>query len=101
VIGRAFGAAVPAAVVVCAVAIAFAVAFVVFFVIGDEVIKGEPVVTRDQVNALLRLAFFMTIKSRDCRQVDRRTALPNFPHRGASCEHRRGIDRSTPSNCPR
>ena len=62
IVGRAFDAAVPAQVVVRAVAIVFAVRLVVLVVVRDEIVQREPVVTGDEIDALLGLALFMAVE---------------------------------------
>src|SRR5690606_30777548 len=51
VVGLAFDAAIPAVVFRDAVPIAFAVRLVVLFVVADEILKREPVMRRDEIDA--------------------------------------------------
>jgi hypothetical protein len=68
IIARTFHTAVPTSIVVRPVAVIFAVCFVVFGVIRDEVIEGETVMARYKINALLGLAFLMTVNRRAASQ---------------------------------
>src|SRR5439155_25411962 len=61
VLGRAFRAAIPALVIIGAVAIVFAVCLIVFVVVGDEVVERETIVTRHEVDTLLRLALLVPV----------------------------------------
>src|SRR6266481_203579 len=63
-----FNTTVPTSVVVRSVAIIFAICFIVLVIIGDEVVEGEPVMARHKINALLSLAFFMTVNRRAASQ---------------------------------
>src|SRR5262249_32876402 len=59
ILGRSFDSAVPAQVVVRTVAILLAVGLVVLGVVRDEVVQGEAVVARHEVDALFRFPFLM------------------------------------------
>ena len=69
IFGRPFHSTVPASVVVGAVAIVLAVRLVVFPVVGNEVVQGEPVVTRHEVDALLGLALLVAVERRAADQA--------------------------------
>mgnify|MGYP003694180711 CR=1 FL=1 len=69
IVGRAFHAAVPASVVVGAVAVVLAVRLVVLAVVGDEIVQGEAVVTRHEVDALLGLALLVAVERRAADQA--------------------------------
>ena len=68
IIGGTFDTAVPTSIVVRPVAVVFAICFVVLGVIRDEVVKSETVMARYKINALLSLAFFMTVNCRATKQ---------------------------------
>src|SRR4030095_2961093 len=68
IIGRTFNTAVQSLIVVRPVAVIFAVCFVVLGVIRDEVVQREAVMARYKINALLGLAFLMTINRRAASQ---------------------------------
>src|SRR5262249_54514614 len=55
IVGVPLGAAVPAIVVVAAVAVVFAVGLVVLLVVADEILEGEAVVARDEIDARIGL----------------------------------------------
>ena len=69
IISGTFNTAVPASVVVGTVAVVFAVRFVVLVIVRDEVVEGEAVVTRHEIDALLSLAFLMTVNCRATEQA--------------------------------
>src|SRR6478672_510926 len=74
IIGRTFNTAVPTSIVVRPVAVIFAVCFVVLGVIRDEVIEGEAVMARYKINALLGLAFLVTVNRRAASQPVRKVS---------------------------
>jgi len=53
IVGGAFDTAVPRAVVTLAVTIVFAVSFLVFFIVGNQIMKREPVMSGDEVDACI------------------------------------------------
>ncbi len=61
IVRRTFDPTVPAPVVVGAVTVVFAIGLVVLAVVGDEVVEGEAIVTRHEVDALLRLALLVCV----------------------------------------
>src|SRR5215472_7493158 len=61
VVGWALDTAVPASVVVRAVVAILPVRLVVLLVVRDEVVEGEAIVAGHEVDALLRLAFLVTV----------------------------------------
>src|SRR5262249_15981719 len=61
VVGWAFHATVPAPIVIGPLPVCLAVGLVVLLVVGDEVVEGEAVVTRHEVDTLFRLPFFVTV----------------------------------------
>ena len=81
IIGGTFNAAVPASVVVGPVAVVFAVCFVVLVIVGDEVVKGEAVMASHEVNALLSLAFLMTVDCRATKQPVGKALTESFSPR--------------------
>src|SRR4030095_8995148 len=68
IIGWPFNTAVPTSIVVRPVAVVFAICFVVLVIITDKVVEGEAVMARCEINALLGLAFLMTVKGRAAGQ---------------------------------
>src|SRR4029077_9624329 len=68
IIGGTFNTAVPASIVVRPVAVVFAICFVVLGVVRDEVVKSEAIMASYEINALLSLAFFMTVNCRASKQ---------------------------------
>src|SRR4029450_4649479 len=68
IIGQTFNSAVPTSIVVRPVAVIFTVCFVALGVIRDEIIEGEAVMARYKINALLGLAFLMTVNGRAAGQ---------------------------------
>ena len=68
IVGRTFDTAVPTSVVVRPVAVVFAICFVVLAIIRDEVVEGEAVMASYEIDALLGLAFFMTVNFRAANQ---------------------------------
>ena len=78
-VGRALDTAVPAPVVVRAVAVVLPVRLVVLGLVGDEVVEREAVVTRHEVDALLGLAFLVTVDlwaaHQPVRDAEHRTRL--------------------------
>src|SRR5215475_10296839 len=70
----AFDATVPASVVVGAITVFLVVCFVVLGVVRHEVVKREAVMTRDKINTLLSLAFFVTV---NCRATNQAVGKPS------------------------
>src|SRR4030095_12806153 len=68
IISQALNTAVPTSIVVRPVAVVFAICFIVLAVVRDEVVEGETVMARHKINALLSLAFFMTVNCRAAKQ---------------------------------
>ena len=68
VVGRPLDAAIPARILVGPVAIVLAVRLVVLAVVRDEVVQREAVVTRDEVDAVLGLAFLVAVDVRAAEQ---------------------------------
>src|SRR4030095_2837948 len=68
VLRGALHAAVPAPVVVGAVAVALAVGLVVLGVGGDEIVPGEAIVTRDEVDARSGLPLLVGVEGRAAHQ---------------------------------
>src|SRR4030095_6888052 len=68
IIGWTFNTAVPTSIVTRPVAVVFAICFIVLAVVRDEVVEGETVMARHKINALLSLAFFMTVNCRAAKQ---------------------------------
>src|SRR4029434_4830671 len=64
IIRGAFHTAVPAPIVVGAVTVVFPVRLVVLVVVGDQIVEGETIVTRHEVDALLGLAFLVPVDLR-------------------------------------
>src|SRR5271157_4993169 len=63
IVRRALDAAVPASVLLAAIAVVFAVFLVVLLVIGDEVVEGEAIVARNEIDALFGPALPPTINA--------------------------------------
>src|SRR5262245_26024002 len=61
VIRRSLDSAVPASVVAFAIAVILAVGLVVLVVVTDQIVEREPVVTGDEVDALLAFALFVAV----------------------------------------
>ena len=61
IIGRTLETAVPTSIIVRAVAVIFTIALIMLYVVGNEIVEGKSVVTRYEVHALFRLAFFVAI----------------------------------------
>src|SRR5664279_1890197 len=63
IVRRAFDAAVPASILLPAITVVLAVFLVVLLVIGDEVVEGEAIVARNEIDALFGLALPLTINA--------------------------------------
>src|SRR4029450_1351209 len=74
IIGKTFNTAVPTSIVIRPVAIVFAICFVVFAIIRDQVVERETVVTRHEVDALLGLAFLVTVNLGAAKQAVRKAS---------------------------
>src|SRR5207245_11760498 len=69
ILRRPLHSTVPAPIVVRAVAVVLAVRLVVFGVVGHEIVEGETVVTRHEVDALLGLALLVGVERRAADQA--------------------------------
>src|SRR5271166_2572637 len=76
IVRRAFDAAVPASVLLAAIAVIFAIVFVMLLVIGHKIVKRKPVVTRNEIDALLSFALPLTINAWATEQT-----VSHAPHR--------------------
>ena len=61
IIGCALHTAIPASIVVSPVAVLFSVRFIVLAIEGNQVVQREAIVAGDEIDALLRLAFFVSV----------------------------------------
>src|SRR5262249_47723468 len=68
IISGALNTAVPAPVVIRAVPIMLAVCFVVLLVVGDQIVEREAIMASHEVDALFRLALFVSIDLRTPEQ---------------------------------
>ena len=67
IVAWAFHAVIPGVIVIVAVAVFFAVRFVMFVVVADEIVQGESVVGRDEVDARIGTAPVVLVEVRTSR----------------------------------